>query len=185
MPMSSDPPRDLSRGDGPGDEMELGVLGRPHGIRGAIHIRLHNPDSDAFDTLESVWLESSPRGREPLVLESVESRPKSLVLQLQGVTTREQAEKLTGRRVFAPRSALPPLEEDEYYLMDLVGCAVFLENERIGSVTAVRGDPSVDTMVITLTDGTLVEQPIVPVWVKDVNIAEGRVELVNKEGWIS
>lgn len=183
--MSSDAPRDLSRDDGTGDEMELGVFGRPHGVRGAIHLRLHNPDSDAFETLRDILVESSSGGREALAIESVEERPKSLVLRFSHIATRDQAEKLTGRRVFVPRSALPALSENEYYLMDLVGCAVFVESERIGTVSAVRGDPTVDTMVIALLDGSLVEQPIVPIWVKDVNIGEGRVELVSKEGFIS
>lgn len=183
--MSSETPRDHQTGGGrTDDEMELGVFGRPHGVRGAIHLRLHNPESDAFETLRSVLVETGPRTRTSLIIESLEQRPKSVVLNLEGIRTREAAEKLTGQRAFALRRDLPALRDDEYYLMDLIGCRVFVGEESIGVVGAVRGDPTVDTMIIERNDGTTVEQPILGVWVKDVDIAAKRVELVGVEGFI-
>lgn len=185
MKSSTSPPIQVPGGPEAGAEMELGVLGRPHGVRGAIHVRLHNPDSDAFDTLKRLFVETERGGREELRIATIEARPKSWVLTFQGHTTREQAEALTGRRVFALRSELPALAPGEYYLMDLIGCRVYLGAEELGRVSAVRGDPTVDTMIIELTDGTVVEQPILPVWVQDVRVAEGRVELANTEGFVS
>lgn len=185
MKSSSSPLIQVPGGPEAGAELELGVLGRPHGVRGALHMRLHNPDSDAFDTLKRLLIETERGGREELRIASVEARPKSWVLTFQGVATREQAEVLTGRRVFALRSELPALAEGEYYLMDLIGCRVYLGAEEIGRVSGVRGDPTVDTMIIELVDGTLVEQPVLPVWVQDVRVAEGRVVLASTEGFVS
>lgn len=185
MNSSSSPPNHVPEGPEAGAEMELGVLGRPHGVRGAIHIRLHNPESDAFETLTRLFLATERGGREELRIASAEERPKSWVLTFEGHSIREQAEALTGRRVFALRRELPALAPDEYYLMDLIGCRVYLGEQQLGRVSAVRGDPTVDTMIIELEDGALVEQPILPVWVKDVRIAEGRVELANTEGFVS
>ena len=38
------------------DTLSVGVLGRPHGVRGDLHFRPHNPSSRAFDHIREVWL---------------------------------------------------------------------------------------------------------------------------------
>lgn len=54
------------------------------------------------------------------------------------VKTREQAEKLKGRRLFVPRANLPPTAEDEFYIVDLLGCeAEALDGQVLGKVVAV------------------------------------------------
>ena len=45
--------------------------------------------------------------------------------QLQGITDRDQAEALRGHSVQAPRGSFPAPEEDEYYWVDLIGCALY------------------------------------------------------------
>ena len=38
------------------ETLSVGVLGRPHGIRGDIYFRPHNPSSRAFDDIRQFWL---------------------------------------------------------------------------------------------------------------------------------
>ncbi len=44
--------------------------------------------------------------------------------RLSEVATREQAERLRGTRLYAPRDRLPALPEDEFYHADLIGLEV-------------------------------------------------------------
>src|SRR5690606_39102777 len=121
---------------------------------------------------------------------SVRATGKGVLLGLEGVTDCDGAEALRGYRLFVERAALPPLEPGEYYLADLVGCAVELSAgaeggpRKIGVVRQVRPDPSVDTLVIEAPDGGLVEQPLGDSWVASVDVASRRVELSNEDGLI-
>jgi 16S rRNA processing protein RimM len=61
----------------------------------------------------------------------------SVVAQLESVADRNQAEALKGYTVWAPRSAFPAPDEDEYYWVDLLGCRLYGEQ---GSETVLLGE---------------------------------------------
>lgn len=164
--------------------LEVGVVGRAHGILGEVKVRLHNPGSDALTHVETVRLvqgtkQSSQR------MTRVRSSSAGSIVAFAGVTSREQAETLRGARVLVARSELPPLEPGAYYLVDLIGCKVVIGDKTLGTAVAVRPDPTVDTLVIELTGGGRVEQPILEPWILRVDVAEGTVELASDDGLIS
>ena len=102
------------------------MLGRPHGIRGDLYFRPHNPKSRAFDDVREIWIvRDGPRRR----YEVTSMRPvaDAYVAHLAGVDDREAAAALTLGEVRVARAALPPLGPGEYFVEDIVGCAV--ENE--------------------------------------------------------
>jgi 16S rRNA processing protein RimM len=166
-----------------GSWLPIGQVGRPHGIRGEVHVRLYNPDSDALDVLERVRVVKG-RETEVLTLEAASSRPKDYVVRFSGITSREAVQVWTGAEVSAERDRLPPLEPGEFYLADLVGCDVFVEAQLLGRVTRVRSDPSCDTAVIRKADDTVVELALLPDALQEVDVAARRVTLPNEEGLI-
>jgi 16S rRNA processing protein RimM len=160
------------------------LITRPHGVRGELKVKLFNEDSDALSCASHLVVEP-PRGRpEKIAIASVRGSSRGPILALQGVAGHEAAEALRGARLWVERSVLPELSEGEYYLVDLVGCAVILEGSTLGRVEAVRPDPSVDTMIIALEDGRKIEQPIVDAWVGTVDMQARTVELLSQDGWI-
>jgi ribosomal 30S subunit maturation factor RimM len=48
----------------------------------------------------------------------------------------------------------------------------------------VRPDPSVDTMILTMNDGSRAEVPIVDAWVGEVDTTDRTVKLLNDDGII-
>jgi 16S rRNA processing protein RimM len=105
----------------------LGVLGRPHGVRGEIVFHAFNPAGTALEELElplEVQLEREGRTLSRTVISARPFKDGSLI-HLQGVDSREAAAATTGYRLAVPRTALPPLAEGEHYTVDLIGCAVF------------------------------------------------------------
>jgi 16S rRNA processing protein RimM len=94
------------------------------------------------------------------------------------------AAALKGALLLVEKSALPPLESDEYYLADLVGAQVRCRDERIGVVTAVRTYSTVDVLVIEMEDGRFVEQPVVDHWIQSVDWEAGLVLLASTEALI-
>lgn len=166
------------------DTLEIGVVTKPHGIRGELKVKLHFEGSDALQVASKVALRHEDGRVSWHALEHARAAGKGVLVALEGVATCNDAETLRGAKVLVLRSDLPPLEEGEYYLADLIGCAVFLGEERLGTVREVRPDPSVDTLVIEAPDGALLEQPLGDAWVGPVDVARGRVELLNDDGLI-
>lgn len=164
--------------------MQVGVIARPHGVRGELKVRLHCEESTALQESDAIVVEPLRGAARRLEIESVRGSPKGLILALRGVEGREAADELRGAKLWVKRDEVPPLEPGEYYLVDLVGCELWFGGEVIAHVTGVRPDPSVDTMLITMKDGSLAEIPILDAWVGEVDTDKKRVQLLNRDGII-
>lgn len=162
--------------------IEIGRVGRAHGLRGEVRIQPHWEGSDTLEHVESVLL--SRKGKPPREHKIASCRPadKAYLVRFEGVEDRDAAEALRGLIVSVPRAALPDLEAGEYYLSDLREAEVFGPDGLVGVVVDVRVHPTVDTLVIRRTDGTLVEQPLAPPWLGGVDTERCRVDLVSLDG---
>jgi 16S rRNA processing protein RimM len=164
--------------------VELGRVGRAHGIRGEVRVHLHWPDSDTLATVETVVLTREGRPPSTMDIESVRPAGKGVLLKLAGIHDRDAAEALRGSGVAVPHEALPPLEEGEYYLSDLVGMQVVGPNGDVGRVVEVRIHPSVDSIVIETGTGERLEQALAEPWILKVDVARSTIELTSTEGLI-
>jgi 16S rRNA processing protein RimM len=85
------------------------------------------------------------------------------------IPDRTAAEKLRGAELTVPRSALPPLDEGEYYHADLIGLvAVSDADEALGNVIAVENYGAGDILEIERPTGKRFMVPMtaeaVPEW---------------------
>lgn len=119
-----------------GDLVVVATIGAPQGVRGEVRMRPWTDDPMALRDYAPLTL---PDGR---TVEIVSLRPHKgdmHVARLRGVDTREAAAALTNLDLSVPRAALPPVEEDEFLLDDLVGlAAVSADGRGWGTVVAVH-----------------------------------------------
>jgi 16S rRNA processing protein RimM len=117
----------------------MGVVGRPHGVRGHVHV--HSYAAEPSD-LANYYPLSDEFGRN-FALRWVGEGIAEL-FSLDGglrrkIADRTAAEKLVNAKLYVDRSQLPPPDEDEFYLADLVGLtAVDVSGNAIGVVEAVH-----------------------------------------------
>jgi len=116
----------------------MGVIGKPHGVRGHLRVNSFTEDPDAL----AEYPLTDRNGRRYL-LEWVHGNVAQLSeLTPSGarpITDRNEAERLNLTELFAPRSALPAPEEEEFYLADLIGLAAIGETgEKLGTIAAVH-----------------------------------------------
>jgi len=163
--------------------LEIGKIGAPHGLRGDVHATLHFEGSEALAAGVHVHVVGASGARE-LVLRSAQPHGRGMLLGFEGIDDRDAAVTLRGARLELERSALPPLAEGEYYLVDLIGAMAFGPDGPVGEVTGVSSHPSVTTLELRLTDGRTAEQPLSAPWVKHVDVEAGRVELENLDGLV-
>jgi 16S rRNA processing protein RimM len=63
----------------------------------------------------------------------------NVVIALDGIADRDQAEVLKGARILVGRNLFPKAESDSYYWVDLIGCkAINLQGESLGEVIEVN-----------------------------------------------
>ncbi|MBY4895627.1 ribosome maturation factor RimM [Cupriavidus sp. AU9028] len=176
----------------PEDLVEVGYVAAAYGIRGWIKVQPHADDAAALLHARRWWLlpaevgrGAAPAGgadRAPVCLKIAQSREHSgtVVAQGSGVADRNVAEALKGRRVWIRRQDFPPPEENEFYWVDLIGCAVFNEQgEPLGEVSGLidNGVHQILQVAHVLPDGKTGERliPFVDAYLRDVRIDERRI----------
>jgi 16S rRNA processing protein RimM len=157
------------------DRVCMGVVGAPHGVRGAVRIKAFTDDPEAIAGYGALEDESGAKRFTLRVIGKVKG-DGMVIATLSGVEDRDQAEALRGLRLYAPRAALPPTEEDEFYHADLVGLTAVLDSgEQLGKVVAVHDFGAGDMLEIARTKGQPVLLPFTRTAVPVVDIAAGHV----------
>jgi 16S rRNA processing protein RimM len=160
----------------------MGVVGAPHGVRGAVRVKSF---ADAPEAIANYGALEDERGERKFTLRIIGSAKGDgmVIANLSGITDRDQAEALRGLRLYAPRAVLPATEEDEFYHADLVGLAAMLDDgTALGTVIAVHDFGAGDMIEIAPTAGQPVLVPFTRTAVPVVDIAGGRVVIDPPDG---
>ena len=131
---------------GPQDWLAGGVVGRPHGLDGSFHVLSPRPALLALGTT----VRAAGRDAAVVRLAGTDERP---IVRLAGVDTREAADALRGTELLVPRSVAPPLEDDEWWAEDLVGCRVVDGDRALGRVVRLLPLPSCEVLEVAPEGG--------------------------------
>ncbi|MGD9785743.1 MAG: ribosome maturation factor RimM [Hyphomicrobiaceae bacterium] len=156
----------------------LGEITGAHGVRGEVLVRSYTAEPADIATYGAL---TDDKGGAALMLKVVRTTPKgALVVRVHGVSDRNAAEALMGRKLFVARSAMPEPESDDFYHADLVGLsAVDSEGATVGTVVAVANYGAGDILEIRLLGGRQTELlPFTKAFVPVVDLAAGKVGVV-------
>ena len=149
----------------------LGVVGRPHGVRGLLHVHSYTADPAALADYGALTDEAGRcwtmawRGDGVAELRDAAGKP---------VADRTAAERLVNTRLYIERDRLPTPDDDEFYLADLVGLtAVSPDGAALGRVDMVHDYGA----GVSLEIGALIV-PFTRACVPSVDIAGGRLVVV-------
>jgi 16S rRNA processing protein RimM len=152
----------------PDKRVALAAVAGVHGVKGEVRLKLFSDSVASFASHQNVYV----GGTEHRLL-NVRDGGKTAVARFEGVSDRSAAEALRGSLVEVDRSALPPLEEGEYYHADLIGLAcVDREGNEIGAVVAVENFGAGDLLEIALSDG---RRSLIPFRDGVADLEDGRV----------
>lgn len=142
----------------------IGQITSAHGLTGAVKVWPLSDVDRRFAKLKRAWLGDEHRevsvtylGRkEPLVL-----------LEIDGVTTREAAEALKGQYLRVPVDEVPPSQPGNPYIFELIGQPVVdTQGKELGEVKGVEEGARNNLLVVRTPDGVLRRVPIVDAFVK-------------------
>lgn len=108
------------------DLLKVGVITTTHGIRGEVKV-YPTTDADRFLDLEYVLLDTG-REKRKLEIENVKYFKNLVILKFRGIDNINDIEMYKKRELWIPREEAQELEEDEYYIADLIGMDVVLED---------------------------------------------------------
>ena len=148
-------------------------IGAAHGVRGAVKLWTFTEDPFAVKAYGPL---STKDGARHFEVTSAREAKDHLVATFEGVTTRDEAERLNGVELYVPREKLPATEDDEYYHADLIGlAAVTTADEPLGRVVAIHNFGAGDIIEIAPPSGTTMLLPFTNAVVPTVDIPGGRV----------
>ena len=127
----------------------LAAVAGAHGVKGEVRLKLFSDSAASISAHKKLYVGGVERR-----LLSLNDVGKMPVVRFEGVTDRSAAEELRGSLVEADRSALPALEEGEYYHADLIGlAAVDGDGQTVGKVVAVENYGAGDLLEIEAEGG--------------------------------
>jgi 16S rRNA processing protein RimM len=160
----------------------MGVVGAPHGVRGAVRVKSFTGEPAAIARYGALEDESGERSFALRIVGSAKG-DGMVIATISGVTDRDGAEALRGLRLYAPRAALPAPAEDEFYHADLVGLAAELEGgAKLGTVLAVHDFGAGDMLEIAREEGQPVLVPFTRAAVPIVDISGRRIVIDPPDG---
>lgn len=163
-------------------QLTVGVIVGTHALNGEMRVKLMTDDPEH---LESVTEFLVGEKRTPYQVESIRFHQGLALLGLVGVDSIEEAELMRGLALRLPGASLRPLEDNEYFLYQVVGLTVRDEaGETIGAVTDVIETGA--NMVFVVTDEASGKEelfPSIPDVVLELKPADGYMVVRRLEYW--
>jgi len=148
----------------------LAAVAGAHGIKGELRLKLFSDSIESLSRHENLYVGGASRR-----LLAIRDSGKTAVARFGGIADRSAAEALRGSLVEIDRSALPALEEGEYYHADLIGLsAVDGEGNEVGTVVGVENYGAGDLLEIEDAAG---KRSLIPFRDGIADLREGRIVL--------
>ena len=166
------------------ERLEVGQIVNTFGIKGFVKIYPYVDDITRFDNLKKVHIKSK-KNNEELQIEEVKYQKNMVLVKFKGIETVENAEKLRNSFVEIDRADAIPLEEGQYFIADLLGLDVFLDNgEKLGVLEDIYNTGSSDIYVVKNELGKQFLLPYIDEVIKQINLEEGKIIVHIIEGLI-
>ena len=148
----------------------LAAVAGAHGGKGELRLKLFGDSVESLARHEKLCVGGAERR-----LLAIRDSGKTAVARFDGIADRSAAEALRGSLVEVDRSALPPLDEGEYYHADLIGLPAFDRGgNAVGTVVAVENYGAGDLLEIEAEDG---KRSLIPFKPAIADLEDGRIVL--------
>ena len=157
---------------------------RTQGRRGEVAVELHTGSRERFRAGSRVLALDKLDRRREMVVEDSWPHKGLVVLKFCGVENISQAEALVGCEIQVPRKERLPLPTGEFYVSELVGCAVFNHGVEVGRIAEVQfgyGDAPLLTVRAGATEHLL---PLAEAYLVNVDLKGRRLDMDLPEGML-
>ena len=159
-----------------------------YGIKGWVKLKVNLENPASLTSLQPQFLiDARQQSRRPIRVLNVRAQGKGYIASLDGVNDRNAAELLRGHDIMVPKSALPALDDGEFYWDDLVGCTVKAHDDEgnaldLGAVNYLLETGANDVLVVAPCEGSVDDREHLVPWIPDevitdVALTDRRIEV--------
>lgn len=160
-----------------GKQIKIGEIVSAVGIKGEVKIYNFSNVMDRFEDDELFYL-GTRENTSKMTIDSIRYQKNMPVVRLNGVTDRNEAERLIGKEIFISEASLHELPEDTFYVRELIGVLVYdKELGLIGEVVDVLQNTAQDLYKVKTKEGKEVYIPAVKEFVLSVDIKQNRIDV--------
>ncbi|MEO9820703.1 MAG: ribosome maturation factor RimM [Paracoccaceae bacterium] len=130
------------------DLIVVGVIAGAYGVNGEVRVKSFCAQPMDIETYSPLTDDTG----KSYSLAVIRPSKNALITRIAEVTTKEAADALKGVQLFAQRTQLPVLPDDEYYHLDLIGLDVFdTGGTPLGKVKSVLNHGAADLLELHIS----------------------------------
>lgn len=163
---------------------EIGQIVNTSGLKGVIKVKPFTDDITKFNNLKTIYISIKKELKE-FKIEQVRFSKNMVFLKLEGIDTIEEAENYRNLYLKVKRDKDEELEEGSYYIVDIIGCKVFTDEQKeLGKVDDVFSTGSNDVYVIKDEVGKQILLPAIKEVIKNIDIENKTITVHLLEGLV-
>jgi 16S rRNA processing protein RimM len=161
------------------DRFEIGKVAGGHGLKGELKVFTFTDDPANLLKIKYFYC-----GSRKLEAVSIKLSGRFLVVGFSEFKTKEEADALKGTLLYIDRNHAAPLEENSYYIRDLLGCEVYEDGNYIGILEDVMQTGANDVYSIVTDKGGEILVPAIKSVVRNVDVPGRRIDVTLPEGLV-
>lgn len=159
------------------DILRVGKIVNTHGLKGEVKVIALTDDPKRYNDLDFVLIDGVERK-----IQGCKFQKDRVIVKIEGIDSIEEAEKYKNKYMEIPREYAVPLEEDTYYIADIIGCNVYDTNGKsLGEVYDVIQTKNNDVYWIRKPKELLI--PVLLEIVTDIDIDNRKITIKPVGEW--
>jgi len=160
-----------------------GKVLKPHGLKGELCIACYADSPFFLEGITRLYLQKEGQKPKPFRLISWRPHQNKMLVFFENIIGRSQAEEWRGAEVLVREKDLPPKEDDEIYLYELLDCRIYLsDGAYLGILKDVQVHSGNEVWVIMTEDAKEVLFPANDEFVQEVDLDQKKIVINPPEG---
>lgn len=155
--------------------LEIGQIVNTFGVKGMVKVKPFTDDINRFDKLKKVYIKSN-NIKQKYEIEQVKYHKDMVLIKLKGIENLEQADLLRNSYLMINREEEKPLEEGNYYIVDMIGLEVYTEKgKNLGKLEDIFNTGSNDIYVVKNDLGKQILLPAISDVIKQIDLENKKI----------
>ena len=152
----------------------IGQIVNTQGLKGEVRVYPYVDDINRFDNLESFYLDKNFDKK--YEVERVRYKGNMVIMKIKDIDSIELAEKIKSKNLYISREDSVDLDEDEFFIADLIGLDVFtVAGDKVGVLKDVLQYSANDVYVVKGDNDKEYLIPSTLKFVPEINIEEKKM----------
>lgn len=156
--------------------IEIGLIVKPHGLKGELKLKLHSPESNLILNIDNIYVDN-----QIFKIDYSKKVSNGILLKFVSKNTRNSIEDLIGKKIFVDKDIIPLAPSGENYYFELIGSKVVYNNVEIGTLIEIVETKANNIYVVKELNGNEILIPKTKSFIKKFNKDKKILEVILPE----